>query len=161
MCWVKAGSGKSLKLLKEKKVDIIMVHAPATEKKAIKEGWAIKRSLIGSNEFYIVGPKNDPARISSATSAADAYAKIASGKATFLSRGDNSGTNKKELSIWKTAGISPSGDWYVITKDQKDASKFIDFLNSVPGQKIIRDYGKILYGQGMYNDAQYAKKYDH
>jgi len=220
MCWIKAGSGKSLKLLKEKKVDIIMVHAPATEKKAIKEGWAIKRSLIGSNEFYIVGPKNDPAGISSATSAADAYSKIARTKATFLSRGDNSGTNKKELSIWEKTGISPSGDWYLITKDfmmatlkkanevngyfmtdsstwvagKKDlgnikvlfkgdpylintyhglcqpegatkaqgyASQFIDFLNSDHGQKIIRDYGKSLYGQGMYNDAAYAKKYDH
>jgi tungstate transport system substrate-binding protein len=190
------------------------------KKKAIEDGWAIKRSLIGSNEFYIVGPKNDPAIISSATSAADAYARIAKTKAKFLSRGDNSGTNKKELSIWKTANKTPSGDWYIITKDfmmatlkkandingyfmtdsstwvagQKDlknlkilfrgdpylintyhglcqpegateaqeyASKFIDFLNSPQGQKVIADYGKNLYGQGMYNDAEYAKKYDH
>ena len=220
MCWVKAGSGKSLKLLKKKQVDLVMVHAPAIEKQAIKEGWAINRTLIGSNEFYIVGPQNDPAQISSATSAADAYAKIAKAKARFLSRGDNSGTNKKELSIWKTAEISPSGDWYIITKDfmmatlkkanevngyfmtdsstwvagkkglnnikvlfkgdpylintyhglcqpkgatkaQKYALKFIDFIHSNPGQKVIRDYGKNLYGQGMYNDAAYAKKYDH
>jgi len=220
MCWVKAGSGKSLRLLKKKQVDVVMVHAPAIEKQAIKEGWAINRTLIGSNEFYIVGPQNDPAQISSAISAADAYAKIAKAKARFLSRGDNSGTNKKELSIWKTTGISPSGDWYIITKDfmmatlkkankingyfmtdsstwvagkkelnnikvlfkgdpylintyhglcqpegatkaQKYASQFIDFINSNPGQKVIRDYGKNLYGQGMYNDAAYAKKYDH
>ena len=220
LCWVKAGSGKSLKLLKEKQVDVIMVHAPAAEKKAVKDGWAIKRSLIGSNEFYIVGPKNDPAQISSAASAADAYARIAEAKAGFLSRGDNSGTNKKELGIWKTAGITPTGDWYLVTKDfmmatlkkankvkgdfmtdsstwvagkkgldnlvvlfrgdpvlintyhglcqpegatngQTYASQFIDFLNSSPGQKIISDYGKSLYGQGMYNDAAYAKQYDH
>ncbi len=69
MCWVKAGSGKSLKLLQAGQVDIVMVHAPAAEKKAIEDGWAIKRSLIGSNEFYIVGPKNDPAKIAAATSA--------------------------------------------------------------------------------------------
>lgn len=87
MCWVKAGSGKSLKLLETKQVDIVMVHAPAAEKKAMADGWAIKRSLIGANEFYIVGPKNDPAKIATATSAADAYAKIASSKANFLSRG--------------------------------------------------------------------------
>jgi tungstate transport system substrate-binding protein len=220
MCWIKAGSGKSLKLLKEKQVDIIMVHAPAVEKKAVKEGWAIKRTLIGSNEFYIVGPKDDPAHISSSTSAADAYARIAKAKVTFLSRGDNSGTNKKELSIWKTAGINPSGNWYMITKDfmmaslkkankvngyfmtdsstwvagkkgldnikvlfkgdpflintyhglcqpegategQRDASKFIDFLSSTQGQKIIRDYGKQLFGQAMYNDSAYARKYEH
>lgn len=117
MCWQKAGSGKSLALLKEKKVDVIMVHAPAAEKKAVEDGWAIKRTLIGSNEFYIVGPQDDPAQIASAKSAAQAYTMIADAKVPFLSRGDNSGTNKKELAIWKKAGIQPEGDWYVITKD--------------------------------------------
>src|SRR5574340_1779936 len=62
MAWFKAGSGESLKLLKDKKVDMIMVHAPAAEKKAVQDGWATKRSLIGSNEFFIVGPANDPAK---------------------------------------------------------------------------------------------------
>ncbi len=220
MCWVKAGSGKSLKLLNAKKVDIVMVHAPAGEKKAIAEGWAIKRALIGSNEFYIVGPKNDPAGIAKAKSASDAYGKIAKSKSNFLSRGDNSGTNKKEIAIWKKAGVQPTGDWYIITKNfmmatlkkadqvngyfmtdsstwvagKKDinnlkvlfkgdsvlintyhglcqpkngsntqavASKFIDFLSSKDGQKIIRDYGKNLYGEAMYNNAEYAKQYDH
>ncbi len=220
MCWVKAGSGKSLKLLNKKEVDAIMVHAPAAEKKAVSEGWAIKRSLIGSNEFYIVGPKSDPAGIASATSAADAYAKIAKAGANFLSRGDNSGTNKKEKAIWKKAGVAPQGDWYIITKDfmmaslkkanevngyfmtdsstwvagkkelkklsvlfkgdpvlintyhglcqpqgateaQPAAAAFIDFLGSKKGQALIRDYGKSLYGEAMYNDAAYAKKYDH
>ncbi len=117
MCWVKAGSGKSLKLLHAKEVDVIMVHAPAAEKKAVADGWATKRSLIGSNEFYIVGPKDDPAGIATATSAAEAYTKIAQKQARFLSRGDNSGTNKKELAIWKKAGITPAGTWYIITKD--------------------------------------------
>ena len=117
MCWKKAGSGASLKLLKQKGADIILVHAPAAEKKAVQEGWAIKRTLIGSNEFYIVGPKSDPAGIKEAKSASDAYKKIAEAKATFMSRGDNSGTHKKEMSIWKKAGIKPSGPWYVTTKD--------------------------------------------
>jgi len=220
MCWKKAGSGASLKLLKRKKVDVAMVHAPAAEKKAVQAGWAIKRTLIGSNEFYIVGPKKDPAGIKQAKSAADAYARIARAKATFMSRGDNSGTHKKEMSIWKKAGISPSGAWYVITKDfmmaslkradkemgyfmtdsstwvagmkdlknlsvlfrgdpylintyhalcqpegatpeQSYAALFIDFVGSDRGQGIIHDYGKDLYGEGMYNDAAYAKKYDH
>ena len=116
-CWIKAGSGKSLKLLKEKKVDVILVHAPAAEKKAVEEGWAINRTLVGSNEFYVVGPKDDPANISSAKSVVDAYARIAKEKAKFFSRGDNSGTNKKELAIWKKAGIIPNGNWYIITKD--------------------------------------------
>ncbi len=87
MCWVKAGSGKSLNLLKEQQVDVVMVHAPAAEKQAVADGWAIKRTLIGSNEFYIVGPKNDPAGIAEAATAAEAYARIAQAKAPFLSRG--------------------------------------------------------------------------
>lgn len=116
LCWRKAGSGKSLQLLKEKKVDMVMVHAPAAEKKAVNEGWAIKRNLIGSNEFYVVGPKDDPADIANAKSAAEAYASIAKTGAKFFSRGDNSGTHKKEMAIWEKAGIQPSGDWYVVTK---------------------------------------------
>ena len=220
LCWKKAGSGKSLKLLKAKKVDVVMVHAPAAEKKAIQEGWAIKRTLIGSNEFYIVGPKDDPAKIAQASSAANAYARIAMANTKFLSRGDNSGTHKKELAIWEKAEINPSGQWYIVTKDfmmatlkranevkgyfmtdsstwvagkkylgnlkvlfrgdpflintyhglcqpegstpaQPFAAKFIDFLASDKGQKIIRTYGVDLYGEAMYNDSVYAKKYDH
>jgi len=220
LCWFKAGSGESLKLLKEKKTDMIMVHAPAAEKKAVKEGWAIKRTLLGSNEFYIVGPKSDPAKIASAKSAADAYARIAKAKAKFISRGDNSGTHKKELAVWEKAKIKPSGSWYIVTKDfmmaslkradkdgayfmtdsstwveaKKDlpgltilfrgdqflintyhalcqpagatpganlAAKFIDFVASAKGQKIIGDFGKERFGEALYNDAAYAKKYDH
>ncbi len=80
-------------------------------------GWAIKRTLIGSNEFYIVGPKEKPAGISKASSSADAYRKIAKTEAKFFSRRNNSGTHKKEMAVWKNAGIQPSGFWYVITKD--------------------------------------------
>jgi tungstate transport system substrate-binding protein len=220
LCWIKAGSGESLKLLREKKVDMIMVHAPAAEKQAVEQGWAIKRTLIGSNEFYIVGPATDPAGIKQAQSAADAYARIAQSQAKFLSRGDNSGTNKKEMAVWKNAGINPSGDWYIVTKDfmmatlkkadeiggyfmtdsstwvaakkemtnltvlfrgdpflintyhalcqpdgatpgQATAAKFIDFVASTEGQQIISDYGKDKYGEGLYNDAAYAKQYEH
>jgi tungstate transport system substrate-binding protein len=220
LCWKKAGSGASLKLLKEKGADMIMVHAPAAEKQAVQEGWAVKRTLIGSNEFYIVGPKNDPAGIAKAKSAPEAYRKIADAKAKFFSRGDNSGTHKKEMDVWKNAGIEPSGEWYIVTKTfmtdtlkradaekgyfmtdsstwvaaktetpnltilfrgdpflvntyhalcqpesatpgQPYASKFIDFVGSEKGQKIIRDYGADKYGEGLYNDAAYAKQYDH
>jgi tungstate transport system substrate-binding protein len=219
MCWRKAGSGESLKLLKDKQADMIMVHAPVGEKKAVEEGWATKRMLIGSNEFFIVGPPADPAKIVESKNAADAYSKIASARQKFFSRGDSSGTHKKEMDIWKKAGISPSGDWYVVTKDfmtatlkrandekgyfmtdsstwvaehtslpglkilfrgdqflvntyhtlcQPDgatpgaatAAKFVDFVASPAGQAIIRSYGKDRYGQGLYDDAEYAKKYD-
>ncbi|EFL50190.1 putative ABC transporter substrate binding protein precursor [Solidesulfovibrio fructosivorans JJ]] len=115
--WIKAGSGQSLDLLKAGKVDMIMVHAPAAEKKAVAEGWAGCPTLLGSNEFFIVGPASDPAGIAKAKTAADAYRDIAKAKAKFFSRGDNSGTHKKELGIWKDAGIEPAGDWYIVTKD--------------------------------------------
>ncbi|MFZ0132331.1 MAG: substrate-binding domain-containing protein [Desulfobacterales bacterium] len=117
LCWVKAGSGESLDMLKAKQVDLILVHAPAAEKKAVAEGWAANRTLIGSNEFYIVGPPADPAGIARAGSAAEAYRKIASTKAKFFSRGDNSGTHKKEMAVWQKAGIAPAGDWYIVTND--------------------------------------------
>jgi tungstate transport system substrate-binding protein len=154
MCWVKAGSGKSLKLLNKKDVDIVMVHAPAAEKKAVQQGWGVKRTLIGSNEFYIVGPKNDPAGIATAKSAADAYARIAKSKSNFLSRGDNSGTNKKELAIWKKASVNPSGEWYIITKafmmatlkkaDQVKGYFMTDSSTWVAGKKDLQNL-KVLF----------------
>jgi tungstate transport system substrate-binding protein len=109
-----------LKLFKEKKVDMIMVHAPAAEKQAVLEGWATSRKLIGSNEFYIVGPKTDPASIAKATSAADAYARIAAAQSKFYSRGDNSGTHKKEMDIWQKAGIQPAGESLFQTRNESE-----------------------------------------
>jgi tungstate transport system substrate-binding protein len=122
LIWIKAGSGASLNLLKTQQVDMIMVHAPEAVNKAIAEDWATDRTLIGSNEFYIVGPKHDPANIKSATSGADAYSKIAKAQAKFISRGDKSGTHQKEMDIWKKAGITPEGNWYIITNDFMTAS---------------------------------------
>jgi len=218
MEWIKTGSGASLNLLKTKQVDMIMVHVPEAVNKALAEGWATNRTLIGSNEFYIVGPKSDPAKIKTATSAADAYAKIAGARANFISRGDKSGTHVKEIDIWEKTGIAPSGNWYIVTNDFMTASlkraddenayfmtdsstwvaekniapkleilyrgdkflvntydalaapagatpgretavKFIQFVGSDAGQKIIRDYGKNKYTEALYNDAVYAKQY--
>lgn len=122
LVWVKAGTGQSLDLLKAKKVDMVMVHAPAQVDKAVQEGWGTSKTLIGSNEFYIVGPKSDPAAISRAPSAADAYRQISSGAHAFVSRGDNSGTHQKEMQIWKQAGVQPAGAWYLVTKDFMTAS---------------------------------------
>lgn len=122
MLWIKAGTGHSLKLLREKQVDMVMVHAPAQVDKAISDGWATGKKLIGSNEFYIVGPKSDPANIASAGSALEAYRRIAASQSKFVSRGDNSGTHQKEMQIWKRSGIDPSGAWYIVTNDFMTAS---------------------------------------
>lgn len=122
MVWHKAGTGQSMKLLKEKKVDMVMVHAPGQEETAVAQGWAAQRTLIGSNEFYIVGPASDPAKIVEAKSAVDAFRRIAAAQAKFVSRGDNSGTHLKELSVWKSAGVAPEGAWYIVTNDFMTAS---------------------------------------
>jgi len=115
--WTKMGSGKALEALKAEKADMILVHAPQAEKRAVKEGWACMRTLLGGNEFYIVGPKSDPAGIHEAESAADAYARIAKKRARFFSRGDGSGTHKREMKIWKMAGMKPEGEWYIVTHE--------------------------------------------
>ncbi len=160
LCWIKAGTGEALKLLKDKEVDMVMVHAPEAEKKAIKEGWASNRTLIGSNELYIVGPINDPARISEAKTVIEAYRRISNAKAKFVSRGDNSGTHKKEMEIWQKAGISPQGDWYIITKDfmsaslkrandekayfMTDSSTWIMMKKDLPNLKVLFKGDKLL-----------------
>jgi tungstate transport system substrate-binding protein len=117
MTWIKAGSGKSLELLRSKKVDLIMVHAPAAERLALLEGWAVKRTLVGSNEFFLVGPIQDPAKIAGAKDVVEAYRRIAAAKARFFSRGDNSGIHKKEMDLWAKAAVQPWGGRYVITRD--------------------------------------------
>lgn len=122
MVWIKAGTGQSLDLLKAKKVDMVMVHAPAQVDKAVQDGWGTHKTLIGSNEFYIVGPKSDPAAISKASSAAEAYRQVSTGARAFVSRGDNSGTHQKEMQIWKQAGVQPAGGWYIVTRDFMTAS---------------------------------------
>ena len=122
LVWIKAGSGASLNLLKTQQVDMIMVHAPEAVNQAISAGWASNRTLIGSNEFYIVGPKNDPANIKASSSGTDAYSKIAATHSPFISRGDKSGTHQKEMDIWAKTGISPQGSWYIVTNDFMTAS---------------------------------------
>jgi tungstate transport system substrate-binding protein len=185
------------------------------------EGWATMRTLLGSNEFYVVGPEHDPAGIRKATTAKEAYTEIARKQAKFFSRGDNSGTHKKEMVIWELAGITPAGDWYIKTYDfmgptlmradrergyfmtdsstfyakrekirnlgilfrgdpilvnvyhalvaspdrypeanYELAAAFVKFLSSPEGQGIFREYGKLQYGSALYNDAEYARRWD-
>ena len=217
--WRKAGTGESLQFLRDRKADVIMVHGPAAEKKAISEGWAACRTLVGSNEFFLVGPPDDPAQVGTARSIVKAYARIAKSGGKFFSRSDNSGTHQKEMAVWQKAGITPAGDWCIRTHDYmmatllradvergyfmtdsstwvagRDrtpnlkvlfkgdpfivnvyhaycqpagatpqsamAAKFVDFLASERGQKIIREFGKDQYQEGLYNDANYARQFE-
>jgi tungstate transport system substrate-binding protein len=93
--------------------DVLLVHAPSSEKALIDDGSAINRRLVMHNDFVILGPEKDPAGIKGMTSAADAMKKIFDTGSTFVSRADDSGTNKAELSLWKKAGVDPKGkSWY-------------------------------------------------
>ena len=109
---IAVGTGKALRMGRDGDVDVVLVHAPAAEQKFVDEGFGVKRIDVMYNDFVIVGPAEDPASVRSSTGGIDALTKIAKNQATFISRGDDSGTNKKELSLWKDAGINPQGDWY-------------------------------------------------
>jgi len=109
---IAVGTGQALQLGKDGNADVLLVHAPASEKKLVDSGVAINYQLVMHNDFIIVGPAADPAKIKGKT-AADAFKAIEASGAVFISRGDDSGTNKKELSLWKEANVVPTGKpWY-------------------------------------------------
>lgn len=110
---IAVGTGKAIKLGETGDVDVILVHARSKEDKFVAEGYGVDRRDVMYNDFVILGPPNDPAGIAGMKNAAKAMAKIAAAKATFVSRGDDSGTNTRELQLWKKAGIKPHGDWYL------------------------------------------------
>jgi tungstate transport system substrate-binding protein len=110
---IAVGTGKSLKLGANGDVDIALVHAPAAELEYVEQGYFVDRRAVMYNDFVIVGPANDPAGIKDAKTAAEALTRIAESKADFVSRGDDSGTHKKELALWQAAGIAPKGSWYI------------------------------------------------
>jgi tungstate transport system substrate-binding protein len=110
---IAVGSGQAMAMGQKGEADVLLVHSPTAEKKFIREGYGVNRRLVMHNDYIIVGPPGDPGKIKGIKTAADAFKKIASGKALFLSRGDNSGTHSKERDIWKTTGINPEGEkWY-------------------------------------------------
>ena len=112
---VAVGTGKAIELAKRGDADILFVHHPLSEIKFIEDGHGIRRFPVMYNDFIIVGPQNDPAKIKGSKSIENVFKKIAERKFPFASRGDDSGTNKKELSLWKAASINlnyASGNWY-------------------------------------------------
>jgi tungstate transport system substrate-binding protein len=112
---VAVGSGEALKLGETGDADVLLVHSPAAEEEFMANGYGVDRKAVMYNDFIIVGPAADPAKIKGMTDASDAFSKIAGAQSLFFSRGDDSGTHAKEKSIWKEAGITPEGDWYQIT----------------------------------------------
>ncbi|MXR40047.1 solute-binding protein [Halobaculum sp. WSA2] len=109
---VAQGTGAALETARNGDSDVVMVHARGLEDEFMRNGYGINRRDLMFNDFVIVGPEDDPAGIEGADSATEALATIADAGATFVSRGDNSGTHTKELNLWEAAGVDPGGDWY-------------------------------------------------
>lgn len=120
---VAVGSGEAMKMGEEGNADVLLVHAPASEVAFMEAGNGTDRFLVMHNDFIIVGPAADPAAIEGMTSAKDAFKAIYDAGAQFITRGDDSGTHKKELALWKSAELDPAGQaWYIETGQGMGAS---------------------------------------
>jgi tungstate transport system substrate-binding protein len=138
---VAVGSGQALKIGEQGNADVILLHSPAAEKEFVANGFGIDRRLVMHNDFVIVGPASDPAGIDGKTPA-EALKKIFASGATFVSRGDDSGTHVKELALWKSAGLEPAGkDWYLETGQGQGATLSI---TSEKGGYALTDRGTFL-----------------
>ena len=162
---VAVGTGQAIKNATRGDGDVLLVHAKAAEEKFVADGWGVDRFDLMYNDFIFVGPDNDPAGLSDATSAVDALIRISSDRALFASRGDNSGTHQKERLLWTSAGIDPttsSGDWYRETGSgmgatlnvavgmnayaMTDRATWMSFGNKL-GFKIVFDNDQQLFNQ--------------
>lgn len=133
---IAVGTGQAIEMGEAGDVDVILVHSRAAEDKFVADGFGVDRRDVMYNDFLIIGPGEDPAGIKGTQDALAALKAIAEKKAAFVSRGDDSGTHKKELTIWKQAGIEPAGDWYIeagqgmgdtfLMADEKKAYTLID-----------------------------------
>jgi tungstate transport system substrate-binding protein len=130
---VAVGTGQALKNARNGDGDVVLVHSKPDEEKFVAEGWGVKRHDVMYNDFVVVGPVSDPAGIAGLQEADQAFKKIAEAKAPFASRGDDSGTNKEEITLWKAAGVDAkkaSGDWYLETGSGMGAT-----LNTAVGKQ--------------------------
>ena len=139
------GTGRALNHARNGDVDIILVHAKNSELELVESGFGVNRQEIMYNEFIIVGPESDPARINGMKNMQEALANIANTRSAFVSRGDDSGTHKKELRLWNQAGIKPEGDWYKeVGLGMGKALQIADELNAY----VLADKGTWLFMRG-------------
>lgn len=176
---IPVGTGKALQLGKNGDVDIVFVHARKAEDQFVDEGYGVNRRDVMYNDFIVLGPKNDPSGVKGVKSAVDAFAKISKGNVPFFSRGDNSGTHKKEKAIWEKAGIAPAGKWYletgrgmgdtIVTANEKlgytiaDRGTYLAFKDKIDleivyqGDNILYNpYGIIAVNPGKYPNTNYV-----
>ena len=142
---VSVGTGKAIRLAKNGDADVILVHARKAEDEFVDAGYGVNRRSVMYNDFIILGPKSDPAGIKEMKDVTKAFQKIAKSNSEFVSRGDDSGTNKKELSIWKKAGIQSMGSWYFETGQGMGAS--INVANEKQAY-VLADRGTYLAYRG-------------
>jgi len=171
---IAVGTGKALRLGENGDVDIVLVHARQAEDEFIQKGYGVNRREVMFNDFIILGPSNDPAKIKEEKNVVSALTKIANQKAFFVSRGDDSGTDKKEKSLWQIANITPNGTWYMEAgqgmgatlqiADEKrayvlcDRGTFIAYKNKV-GLVILSEGDPLLfnpYGVIAINPARHS-----
>jgi tungstate transport system substrate-binding protein len=139
---IATGSGQALKIAEQGNADVILLHSPAAEKEFVKNGFGIDRRLVMHNDFILVGPPSDPAAVRTQPTLDSVFKAIFSAGATFVSRGDESGTHVKELAIWKQAGLDPHGQpWYLETGQGQGATLSIA---SEKGGYALTDRGTFL-----------------
>jgi tungstate transport system substrate-binding protein len=177
---IAVGTGKALQLARNGDADVVLVHAKQAEDVFIAKGFGVNRRDVMENDFVLLGPGSDPAAIKGKNSTLAAMKKIAAHKSPFISRGDNSGTHKKELLLWKHAGIEPEGDWYkqagqgmgkvLLMADELSAYTLTDrgtwlayqdklsiqLLND-GGLLLKNPYGIIAVNPAVHKDIQYLK----
>jgi len=150
---IAVGTGQALELGRRGDADVLLVHAPQAEKAFMAEGYGAERRPLMFNDFVIVGPKDDPAKIRGMRPPSQAFARIARAGAPFVSRGDNSGTHMKEKELWAGAGVKPSGDWYL---EAGSGMAAVLRLASERGAYTLSDRGTYLAQKGGQGGAGLA-----
>ena len=181
---VAVGTGKAIRIAKKGEADMLFVHDTFREEKFIVEGYGVNRRVVMHNEFVILGPAKDPAKIKGATITVEAFDRIADKGAPFVSRGDDSGTNIRELDIWDDAGINPKGKgWYfeagakmgdtLLVADQKgaytlsDMGTFLNYESKINlkvlfkgDQRLRNSYGVIAVNPDKFPKVHYREAMD-
>ena len=109
---VAVGTGQALRNARNGDADLLIVHSKSDEEAFVAQGYGVARHDLMYNDFIVIGPNSDPAGLGSAETVADALTRIYQQKSVFISRGDDSGTHKKELQLWSSANVTPKGNWY-------------------------------------------------
>jgi len=122
---IAVGTGEALAMGRRGDADVLLAHAPELERGVVEEGSAVNRRIVMHNDFLIVGPENDPAGVHGSSSGAESVRAIAERNASFVSRGDNSGTHIREQNLWEAAGVNPDGEWYMSTGQGMGATLLI------------------------------------